>query len=76
MLQSMGCQAVGHDLSTEQQQQKNSPDDTMMCVPWCVNYKKSIEDFPSSPVVGSLPAYSGVMGSTSGLGKFHMLWGN
>ena len=60
MLQPMGCQGVGHDLLTEQQQ-KNSPDDTMMCVPWCANYKNSIEDFSGSPVVGSLPAYSGEM---------------
>ena len=33
-------------------------------------------DFPSGPVVKSLPANAGATGSIPGSGGFHTLWGN
>ena len=33
-------------------------------------------DFPSGPVVKSLPANAGATGSIPGSGGFYMLWGN
>jgi len=33
-------------------------------------------DFPDGPAVKNLPATAGDTGSTPGLGRFHMLWGN
>ena len=37
---------------------------------------KKIEDFPGGPMVESLPANSGGVGSIPGLGRFHVLQGN
>ena len=34
------------------------------------------QDFPGSPVVGSLPASAGDIGSIPGLGRSHMLQGS
>ena len=33
-------------------------------------------DFPGGPAVKNRPATAGDTGSTPGLGRFHMLWGN
>ena len=35
-----------------------------------------LSDFPGGPVVKSLPANAGDMGSIPGPERFHMLWGN
>ena len=40
------------------------------------NHEVFSPDFPGSPVVGSLPANAGDIGSVPGLGRFHMLWGS
>lgn len=37
---------------------------------------KKIEDFPGGPMVESLPASSGGVGSIPGPGRFHVLQGN
>ena len=34
------------------------------------------KDFPGGPVVKNLPVNARDVGSTSDLGRFHMLWGN
>ena len=38
--------------------------------------KNSMEGFPGGPVVKNPPANAGNMGSISGPGGSHMLWGN
>ena len=38
--------------------------------------KEDTEDFPGGPVVRSLPANAGDMGSIPGLGRFHILRSN
>ena len=37
--------------------------------------RSHLPDFPGGPVVGSLPANAGDMGSISAPGGFHMPWG-
>ena len=39
-------------------------------------FDKNREDFPGSTVVKNLPANARDMGSSPGLGRFHMPWGN
>ena len=38
--------------------------------------EKEQQEFPGGPVVQNLPANAGDPGSTPGLGKSHMPWGN
>ena len=37
-------------------------------------YKEEVGDFPGGPGVKNSPANAGDMGSTSGLGRSHILW--